>query len=65
MFSMQSKGVQVLVVGVGSRAGNSKLQNIAMSNPQNVMMLTSFDQLAVNLRNLTKAVCQGICANLF
>ena len=27
---MQSKGVQVLVVGVGSRVGNSKLQNIAM-----------------------------------
>ena len=65
MFSMQSKGVQVLVVGVGSRAGNSKLQNIAMGNPQNVMMLTSFDQLAVSLRNLTKAVCQGIYANLF
>ena len=62
---MQSKGVQVLVVGVGRRAGNSKLHNIAMGNPQNVMMLTSFDQLAVNFRNLTKAVCQGICANLF
>lgn len=61
MFSMQSKGVQVLVVGVGSRVGNSKLQNIAMGNPQNVMMLTSFDQLAVNLRNLTKGICQGIC----
>ena len=62
---MQSKGVQVLVVGVGRRAGNNKLQNIAMGNPQNVMMLISFDQLAVNLRNLTKGICQGICANLF
>ena len=51
--------MQVLAVGVGSGADNDELRSIAMNNSDNVMKLSSFDQLASSVKNLTKEMCQG------
>ena len=56
--------MQVLAVGVGSGADNDELRSIAMNNSDNVMKLSSFDQLASSVKNLTKEMCQGTGSTL-
>ena len=56
--------MQVLAVGVGSRVDNDELRSIAMNNSDNVIKLTSFDQLASSVKNLTKEMCQGTGSTL-
>ena len=56
--------MQVLAVGVGSGADNDELRSIAMNNSDNVMKLSSFDQLASSFKNLTKEMCQGTGSTL-
>ena len=56
---LQTKGVQVMAVGVGSGADNNELRSIAMENPENVMKLSSSHQLADGVKNLTRKMCQG------
>ena len=56
--------MQVLAVGVGSGADNDELRSIAMNNSDNVMKLSSFDQLASSVKNLTKEMCQGTASTL-
>ena len=56
--------MQVLAVGVGSGADNDELRSIAMNNSDNVMKLSSFDQLTSSVKNLTKEMCQGTGSTL-
>lgn len=49
-----------MAVGVGSGVDNNELKSIAMGTSDNVLKLKSFDQLADNLKNLTKDLCQGM-----
>ena len=49
----------MLSVGLGPGAPDSELKSIAMENSDNVMKISSFDQLAGNLQKITKDVCQG------
>lgn len=51
--------MQVLAVGLGPGAPDSELKSIAMENSDNVMKIGSFDQLADNLKKITKDLCQG------
>ena len=60
LFSLQTKGVQVLAVGVGAGADESELKTIAMGNSENVLKMGSFGQLARSLRTVTKNLCQGM-----
>ena len=54
-----------MAVGVGSGADINELRSIAMENPENVMKLSSFDQLADSVKNLTREICQGIVNKMF
>ena len=49
----------MLAVGLGPGAPDSELKSIAMENSDNVMKIGSFDQLADNLKKITKDLCQG------
>lgn len=49
----------MLAVGLGPGAPDSELKSIAMENSDNVLKIGSFDQLADNLKKITKDVCQG------
>jgi len=49
----------MLAVGLGPGAPDSELKSIAMENSDNVMKIGSFDQLAGNLKKITKDLCQG------
>ena len=60
LFPLQTKGAQVLAVGVGAGADESELKTIAMGNSENVLKMGSFGQLARSLRTVTKNLCQGM-----
>lgn len=52
-----------MAVGIGSGADDDELRSIAMNNTDNIRKLTSFDEMAHNVKNLTKDLCQGITKN--
>ena len=49
----------MLAIGLGPGAPDSELKSIAMENSENVIKIGSFDQLADNLKKITKDLCQG------
>lgn len=49
-----------MAVGLGPGAPDSELKSIAMGDTANVMKIGSFDQLAGNVKAITKQLCQGI-----
>ena len=49
----------MLAIGLGPGAPDSELKSIAMENSDNVIKIGSFDQLADNLKKITKDLCQG------
>ena len=54
----------MLAVGFGPGAPGSELKSIAMENSDNVMKISSFDQLTSNLQKITKDLCQGKVGHL-
>ena len=52
-----------MAIGIGSGADDHELRSIAMNNTDNIRKLASFDEMAHNVKNLTKDLCQGITKN--
>ena len=52
-----------MAIGIGNGADDNELRSIAMNNTDNIRKLASFDEMAHNVKNLTKDLCQGITKN--
>ena len=57
---MAFAGINMFAVGISSFIEQTELEAIA-SNPKQVLMLKTFDQLRMSLSKLMKVVCRKCC----
>lgn len=57
----QLLGVHVIAIGVGSHVDTEELSVIALGQRQNVLLMTSFDEVLAKAKNIIDQLARSVC----
>ena len=57
----QLLGIHVIAIGVGVHVDTEELRVIALGQRQNVLLMTSFDEVLVKAKNIIDQLARRVC----